>query len=74
MTVCDTCGCRIELGSSITKGCKECFDTAISMREEAVKRGMKLPPTAPWVGKVQAVWDKFTNRLGGDNGNNQVVE
>jgi hypothetical protein len=59
MSICGICGGRIELGSSITKGCKECFETALSFREDAIKRGTKLPKLAPWVGKVQSALDKF---------------
>ena len=62
MSQCSSCGGRIELGSSITKGCKECFYEYLALRDEAEGRGEKVYPLANWVEKVKNAWKRFTER------------
>jgi hypothetical protein len=62
MGTCSACGTRIELGSSITKGCKECFFGYLKLREAAKESGGKVYPLAPWVGKVKDKWESFLSR------------
>ena len=62
MVKCGTCGGKIELGSSITKGCKECYDTYLSLRADAERRGIKLPPLAEWVIKLESKLSRLEGR------------